>query len=184
MAIITWLMYAGTFYVAWTIGFRLRYGRWPVAYRLPPRNRAHAVYMAADLALNLSLIGYTLWLLLGPSPQPLAPIAGATLVVTGGLLRLWTVITLGPNWRMGQDEDDQQASYIATGPYRFLKHPINAALIVVAFGQALLTGFDGRAWLLLSIAILYYIVQAGAEEQFWKDRDGGPDEASEADLQT
>lgn len=166
----TWILYAGTFYVVWTAGFRLWYGRWPTAYRLPPRDLGHGVYMLADLLLNLSLCTYTAWLLLGPMPEALHTGAGVAIVAAGAALRLWTVLTLGRNWRMGQDESDSDASFVATGPYRFLQHPINAALVIVAAGQGVLTGFDARAWFLIVVALLYYLVQGRAERVFWGGR--------------
>lgn len=165
-----WLAYAGTFYILWAVGFRIRYRRWPVAYRLPPRTRHEAVYTLTDLGLNLSLISYTLWLLLGPPPAGRFIAPGLILVGCGAALRLWTVLTLGPNWRMGQDEADAQAMFVAAGPYRLCRHPINAALIIVAMGQALLTGLDARAWFLLVVAVAYYAIQARAEARFWRAR--------------
>jgi protein-S-isoprenylcysteine O-methyltransferase Ste14 len=163
-----WLLYAGTFYIAWTIGFRIRYRRWPLAYRLQPRGMQQALYTLNDLGLNLSLVAYTVWLFLGAGPEPSSLSAGLTLVVVGALLRLWTVATLGPNWRMGQDDADLDARYIASGPYRYLNHPINTALVLVALGQAFLTGFDARAWFLILTAVIYYLAQARSEEAFWK----------------
>jgi protein-S-isoprenylcysteine O-methyltransferase Ste14 len=166
----TWLIYAGVFYIAWTLGFRWRYGRWPLAYRLRPRGISEAMYSLNDLGLNISLVAYTAWLLLGSTPESKSTFAGVTLVVIGAGLRLWTVLTLGPNWRMGQDDVDQSVHYIAAGPYRFLSHPINLALVIVAMGQAFLTGFDARAWFLVVTAVAYYAAQAKAEHDFWKTR--------------
>jgi protein-S-isoprenylcysteine O-methyltransferase Ste14 len=60
--------------------------------------------------------------------------------------------------------------FVASGPYRYMKHPINTALVLVALGQALLTGFDARAWFLLVTAVAYYIAQGQAEKQFWEER--------------
>jgi protein-S-isoprenylcysteine O-methyltransferase Ste14 len=175
IAQVAWLSYAGAFYIAWTIGFRARYGRWPMAYRLRPRDFPHAMYMLNDAGLHVSLVAYTLWLAFGPPPKAafdtVGLAAGAGLVVLGAALRLWTVVNLGPNWRMGQDEADEEATFVASGPYRYLKHPINAALVVVALGQAFLTGFDARAWFLLVTAAAYYLAQGHAERQFWLERE-------------
>jgi protein-S-isoprenylcysteine O-methyltransferase Ste14 len=169
IAVLTWLAYAGVFYIGWTVGFRGRYGRWPVAYRVPPRSGREAVYTLADLGLNLSLMGYTAWLVLGPRPEPVSVVGGVLLVVLGAALRLWTVVVLGSNWRMGQDESDT-TQFVAQGPYRIMNHPINTALVVVAVGQGFLTGFDGRAMFLVAAAGLYLVVQAGAERAFWARR--------------
>jgi protein-S-isoprenylcysteine O-methyltransferase Ste14 len=115
------------------------------------------------------------WLVFWPVPEPALGTAGLVigvgLVVVGGVLRLWTVAELGPNWRMGQSEADEETTFVASGPYRFLKHPINTALVLVALGQAFLTGFDARAWFLLVTAVVYYLVQGHAEQQFWRGRE-------------
>ncbi len=167
---IAWVLYAGGFYILWAVGFRVRYRRWPVAYRVRGADAAARMYVLTDLGLNLSLTAYTVWLLLGAEPRPVSVAAGLGVVGVGFVLRLWAVLTLGPNWRMGQDEQDPDAQFVARGPYRLLKHPLNAALVVVAVGQGLLTGLDVRAALLVVAAAVYYVLQARAEERHWARR--------------
>ena len=86
------------------------------------------------------------------------------------MLRWWAIAALGRNWRIGQDENDESAQFVATGPYRLMHHPINAALILVAIGQGLMTGLDARAIALLGYAVLYFLVQGRAEERAWEKR--------------
>ena len=162
-----WLVYALPAYVLWTLLFPLRYGFWPVVGRFPPRN----LYAWVDFALGLTLIGYSGWIVLGPAPDPAKVIsiqAGICFWGAGALLRLWAVVTLGEHWRIGQDESDERAQFVATGPYRLIHHPINAALILVAGGQALMTGLDARAMLLLVVSVAYFLIQGRAEEKRWK----------------
>ena len=161
-----WLIYALPAYVLWTLLFPLRYGFWPVAERFPPRS----LYGWMDFLLGLVLLAYSAWIVLGPRPGP--PIsfgAGIAVWAAGASLRLWAVVALGPNWRIGQNDDDERAEFVATGPYRFLHHPINLGLILVAIGQALLTGLDARALMLLSTSVIYFLVQGRAEEKRWRD---------------
>jgi protein-S-isoprenylcysteine O-methyltransferase Ste14 len=164
-----WLVYAVPAYVLWTLVFPLRYGFWPVAGRFPPRN----LYAWVDFILGLTLIGYSAWVVLGPAPDPARVIsvpAGICFWAAGVILRWWAVATLGPHWRIGQDESDTRAEFVATGPYRLIHHPINAALILVAIGQALMTGVDAGAIALLAVSVLYFLVQGRAEEASWKKR--------------
>ena len=164
-----WLIYAVPAYVLWTLAFPLRYGFWPVAGRFPPRN----LYASVDLLLGLVLIGYSVWIVFGPLPDPARVIsarAGICIWSAGVLLRGWAVFTLGPHWRIGQDESDTRAEFVATGPYRIVHHPINAALILVAIGQSLMTGLDARALFLLCASVLYFLVQGRAEDARWASR--------------
>ena len=163
---VTWLAFALTAYVLWTVYHRARYGRSPVAERFPPRD----LYGWIDFALGLCLVAYSAWIVLGPEPEPISAVAGVAVWAAGFGLRIWAVLTLGPHWRIGQDKSDPDVEYVATGPYRLFKHPINAALIIVSLGQLLMTGADARAIFLVAFATLYYLAQAKAEERYWSER--------------
>lgn len=165
----TWLVYAVTAYIGWTVYHRVRYGRWPVAERFPPRR----VYEWMDFGLGVCLAAYSAWIVLvppGPGVRPISVWAGAAVWAMGFGLRVWAVVTLGPHWRMGQDESDTTTEFVARGPYRIMHHPINTALVVVAIGQALMTGLDARALFLLGFSVVYLLVQGRAEERYWKER--------------
>lgn len=172
LPIITWLAYATVSYLAWPVWFHRRYGRSAFAGRFPPTNR----YGWVDLGLAACLLGYSAWIALGPPASPMFDGRGLWIglgvFAAGAALRAWAVVTLGPNWRIGQDEDDPDAAYVATGPYRFLHHPINTALVLVAIGQALMTGLDARSIFLLSFSTAYLLIQARAEERHWRRRRG------------
>lgn len=183
LAATLWLLYAIPAYVLGPIVFRLRYGFSPVKERFPPRTR----YQWVDFGLGVALTLYSIWIAL-PALWPSAPWAatlqpdepahnlltnaGVALWAAGCLLRIWTVTTLGPNWRIGQDDRDDRAQFVATGPYRFLKHPINAGLILVAAGLCGVTALETGSVLLLAGAVAYYLEQGRAEERFWADRAG------------
>jgi protein-S-isoprenylcysteine O-methyltransferase Ste14 len=162
-------VYALPAYVLYVPVFRWRYGRSPVVERFPPRN----VYDVLDQFLGVGLVGYSAWIVLGPPPEAgdrISLLGGLAAWLAGGLLRIWAVWTLGPNWRIGQDPNERDAVFVATGPYRYFEHPINTGLVLVAIGQALLTGVDARAMLLLGVSVVYLLAQAGAEKAFWKAR--------------
>jgi len=167
LAAALWLVYAVTAYPLWMLVFRVRYGFWPVARMYSARR----LYDWMDFGLFLSLMVYTVWIALGRAPvKPISVPAGAAVWASGCLLRAWAIMALGKNWRMGQDEKDEKAEFVASGPYRLMHHPINAALILVAIGQALMTGLDGRAVLLLATSVVYFLVQGRAEEEAWEKR--------------
>ncbi len=164
---LTWLVYAVPAYLLYPVFFRMRYGKSAVAEHFPPRN----LYGWVDFGLGACLVGYSVWVVFGAAgAEPISRSAGVGAWCAGCLLRIWAVWTLGPHWRIGQDEGDETTEHVKTGPYRFMDHPINSALVLVAIGQALMTGLDARAMFLLGFAVAYLIVQAGAEKAFWRKR--------------
>lgn len=170
---LTWLSYALVSYILWSIYFRLRYHHSPIANAFPPRTR----YAAIDFALAICLITYSAWIALGPPPDPMwngaGTWAGLAVFLIGAALRLWAILTLGPHWRIGQDERDTNTQYVATGPYRLMHHPINVALVLVAIGQTFMTGLNPRSLFLLAFSTAYLLIQARAEEQHWAARRAG-----------
>lgn len=168
---ITWLVYAVPAYILYAAVFRVRYGKSAVAEQFPPRN----LYGWVDFALGACLVGYSVWIVFGAhTASAISLPAGLAIWAAGCLLRIWAVWTLGPHWRIGQDERDTTTEYVRTGPYRFMDHPINTALVLVAIGQALMTGLDARAIFLLTFSVLYLFAQARAEKKFWQSRTSLP----------
>jgi protein-S-isoprenylcysteine O-methyltransferase Ste14 len=168
LAVALWLLYAVPAYVLYTLAFRLRYGFSPVAERFPPRT----LYQWMDTLLFCVLTGYSAWLVLGPWPQRSDAISvpgGVALWVAGVALRWWAIAALGRHWRIGQDESDGRAEFVARGPYRFVRHPINIGLLLVAGGMVLLSGLEVRALILLGYAVVYYLVQGPIEDRRWRE---------------
>ena len=167
LPVVLWLLYAVPAYVLYTLVFRARYGFSPVTERFPPTN----LYGWMDMLLFVALAGYSVWLVLGPQPDPARSVsipAGIVLWGVGVALRWWAIAALGKHWRIGQDQKDERAAFVATGVCRLVRHPINAALILVAAGMMLLTGPEARALLLLPASIVYYAVQGRAEDRRWR----------------
>lgn len=161
---ITWLVYAVPAYLLYAAVFQVRYGKSAVAEHFPPRN----LYGWVDFALGACLVSYSVWIVFGThAAAPISIPAGLAVWAAGCMLRIWAVWTLGPHWRIGQDEGDSTTEYVRTGPYRLMDHPINTALVLVAIGQALMTGLDARAIFLLAFSVLYFFAQAGAEKRYW-----------------
>lgn len=179
LALLTWTLYAGGLYVLWSVGFRACYGRWPMAYSMPPKDR----YTWIDMGLSASMwayFGWSVWVgwasLHEFVQHGTGPVlshrewAGLGAVGVGGALRVWSLVTLGPNWRMGQDASDTKHEFVKAGPYRFMEHPINTATVVVALGQVGVTNGAVAAWALLAVALAYHLLQGAAETAFWKAR--------------
>lgn len=177
LAFVTWVCYAGGLYVAWAIGFRAQYSRWPMAYSFPPKD----LYSIIDFVLSMAMWGYFAWTIyfafVAPDVNYTGPIrlvidpfmqaAGLCFFGLGFFLRLWTLRVLGKHWRMGQDANDAEHRFVLAGPYVFMKHPINTACVIVALGQVLITGMKLPAAILLLVAVGYHMLQGKVEEAHW-----------------
>ncbi len=104
-------------------------------------------------------------------PFPLARecgIAGAILVILGGTLFLSGLVTLGPALTPLPYPKDG-ATLVRAGPYRFVRHPIYAAILIVALGWALLV----QGWLTLAyvgLLFLFFDAKARQEEKWLSER--------------
>lgn len=172
----TWLVYAVPAYVVWPVVFRRRYGHAAWVEPLVPRT----AYQWTDFGLGLLLSGYTVWLAASWAAGGAAAVvrfdgrvaAGLGVCASGCGLRVWAVWALGPHWRIGQDDSDQKHEFVVRGPYRYYRHPINLALVIVAVGQGVLTGLDARAWALIGGAAVYAAIQNAREDRHWRGRAG------------
>lgn len=187
---VLWLCYAVPAYVLYPVVFRLRHGFSAVKERFPPRTR----YEWVDFGLGIALTAYSLrvgvplalpalaervGLRHVPEAKAVWLIAGAALWTAGCGLRVWSVWALGRSWRIGQDTTDSAAVHVTRGPYRHLKHPINAALVVVATGQCVMTDFEPGSIGMLAGAAVYYLIQGRAEERYWAARAAGKPDGGE-----
>jgi protein-S-isoprenylcysteine O-methyltransferase Ste14 len=74
--------------------------------------------------------------LLGARAVPVSACAGGVLLAAGIAARLWSIVTLGPQFVTAL----HGSTRITTGPYRFVRHPSELGLVLAAFGGALLLG--------------------------------------------
>lgn len=165
-AIIVWLVYLLLAFLIAPLLFRARFGRWPFAYALPPRD----AYSWVDILFAAALAGYTWALLTGERPRPVSIPGGLGVFGAGAALQAWAIVTMGRHWRMGQNRKDRTVEYVRHGPFRLIKHPIYISLFIIAIGMALLTGFDGRAFFLVIATASYFGVQGKAETLHWRQR--------------
>jgi protein-S-isoprenylcysteine O-methyltransferase Ste14 len=113
-------------------------------------------YVAAQVILFLVVaFGSRTWPGLPEWTPPftwLGAIVGGLLILIGGFLSLTGILRLGPNLTpLPYPKDD--ATFVETGPYRLVRHPIYSGLIFAAFGWALWV----NGWLTLGYALLLFV---------------------------
>jgi protein-S-isoprenylcysteine O-methyltransferase Ste14 len=87
---------------------------------------------------------------------------GIILLATGLGLAVWARIYLGRNWGMPMTKKDEP-ELVTSGPYRFVRHPIYAGILLAILGTALATNV---AWLIaLAVLSAYFIYSARVEER-------------------
>jgi protein-S-isoprenylcysteine O-methyltransferase Ste14 len=83
-----------------------------------------------------------------PAQQAFA-VAGAGVLLLGLALRVWAVVTLGRSFRTSVEVDADQP-VVTRGPYKRIRHPSYAGLLLIALGAGL--GFGN--WLSLAICAI------------------------------
>ena len=98
-------------------------------------------------------------------------IVGGLLILLGGSLSLAGLLGLGSNLTaLPYPKDD--ATFVETGPYRLVRHPIYSGLILAAFGWALWV----NGWLTLGYALLLFVffdIKSRREEGWLKEKFAG-----------
>jgi protein-S-isoprenylcysteine O-methyltransferase Ste14 len=98
----------------------------------------------------------------GAIESPIVRGVGFGLFVLGLALAVWARVFLGRNWGTPMSEK-VDATLVTTGPYRYIRHPIYAGLILAMVGTALaLTIY----WLILALVLgIYFVYSASVEER-------------------
>jgi protein-S-isoprenylcysteine O-methyltransferase Ste14 len=145
------------------------------ACREPPPVRPDAT----DLATSLAFVGILVAGALdvgratgGSRGHGLAPAAGLPIIVAGLVLRARAIEALGANFgvRLGVRSDQ---AFVDAGPYRWIRHPNYAGLVLVALGTAL------SLWspLALAAAVCLWLpvvlLRVAREERLMLERFGG-----------
>lgn len=107
----------------------------------------------------------------GPPFIWLGSIAGGLLILIGGLLSLAGILRLGSNLTPVPYPKDG-ATFVETGPYQLVRHPIYSGLILAAFGWALWV----NGWLTLGYAALLFIffdIKSRREEGWLREKFAG-----------
>lgn len=98
-------------------------------------------------------------------------VAGAGLLILGGLLFSAALISLGPNLTP-LPHPRADAVLIQTGPYRLVRHPVYAGGILVAFGWALLVQ-SGLTIGYAAVLLVFLDVKSRREEQWLNEKFSG-----------
>jgi protein-S-isoprenylcysteine O-methyltransferase Ste14 len=87
---------------------------------------------------------------------------GFIIFLSGLALALWARLYLGKNWGMPMTLK-QEPELVTNGPYKYIRHPIYAGILLAAFGSALASS---AYWLLFIVfAGSYFIYSARIEEK-------------------
>jgi protein-S-isoprenylcysteine O-methyltransferase Ste14 len=89
-------------------------------------------------------------------------IVGLVLFLTGVALAVWARIYLASNWGMPMTRKEEP-ELVTTGPYRFVRHPIYAGLLLAILGSSLATNL----YYLIALVVLgmYFVYSARVEER-------------------
>lgn len=91
-------------------------------------------------------------------------LTGLAVMLAGLALAIWARRTLGRNWSANV-QIKQNHELITNGPYRHIRHPIYAALILMFAGNAIVVG-DVRGILAVLIITLSFWFKYRQEERF------------------
>ncbi|SNS64331.1 Protein-S-isoprenylcysteine O-methyltransferase Ste14 [Noviherbaspirillum humi] len=94
-------------------------------------------------------------------------IAGGLIAIGGAVIFLWSVIRLGKTFTPFP-RPLPEGELVTTGPYRFVRHPIYAGVLLCTFGYALAS----ENWLRLAcsaLLLIFFDFKARAEER-WLER--------------
>lgn len=159
-----WVSYLVIGFLVLPALFWLRYRRSSIVTPLWPKTRYDWIEHGAGHAYVLFTISLFLWSL-DPAPFPTVALL---LWASGVILQVWSIVALGPHWRIGQDEQDASCEYVARGPYAVIAHPIYWSIALVMIGLVFAMGLDARIIALVCVNALYSYFQIHAESARWE----------------
>ena len=151
------------------LGFR-RAVRRPTGYQSGPAARWLRFPLLALATLIFLLLGFLLW---KPLPFELSPqfrlaldLAGALIFFPALALYLWGLVTLGDMFTASSGFGvrlPQGQRLVISGPYRYVRHPMYLAVILVGISGLLFY----RTWAMLFFAVMMFglVVRARREER-------------------
>jgi protein-S-isoprenylcysteine O-methyltransferase Ste14 len=171
IAQIFWLSYLALAFIIAPAIFRMRFGRWPYAYRF---NRPDA-YLLIDMMYGVVTIAFTVCLLVLPRTVGMMTGIGLVLGIAAVAIMAWAVMTLDASWRIGHDRSDAATTYVVRGPYRFASHPIYIALAAISTAMILMAGATLCTVSFAIATVIYGVMQGRNESRLWRVRTDGVD---------
>lgn len=144
---------------------RLKIDRTRSPRKSPARRFTRYAVLLLGLILLLQLLG--IFVLPLPIPSGLVRnlfVIGHGMFIAGVVVCVWARQAMGDSWAHGADYQVRPGqALITTGPFRFIRHPIYAGLLLIFLGLELAL----TSWLAILIVPLTILVlhQARAEEQ-------------------
>ena len=100
------------------------------------------------------LVGWGQWSSTGCAIFMVSRSIGLAIYVFGCFLLLWSRIVLGRSFRLGAVRPDREDHLVASGPFRFVRHPMYTAVILMALGLSFLL----NSWVVLGLAIAFGLI--------------------------
>ena len=146
------------------------------------RKRAEKREPAAERLVHILLMIGGFALLYSPDPRfgalnrrflpasPLLGIFGVVLTAAGVAFAIWARAHLGKYWS-GDVAIRQEHRLIRTGPYKFIRHPIYAGMLLALIGTVMVIG-EYRAIVGFGVILLGFVNKARKEESFLRAQFG------------
>lgn len=97
--------------------------------------------------------------ILEPEIRAAVQIAGLAAYVTGFAVMAWALIALRRSYQLGGLAPRPEDRMVTSGPYRVIRHPMYAAVLLISFGLAcLIQSLTGFAVLVVYLVLLYRLL--------------------------
>ena len=126
----------------------------------------------ADRALHIfgTVLAFALLFRDPPAPQPFGGWLGFGLTAAGAALAIWGRFTLGRNWSAVVTVKANH-ELIRRGPYRIVRHPIYAGMLLAVLGTGLAFG-HAQGLLAFLVALFTWKRKSLTEEKFMVEQFG------------
>lgn len=99
----------------------------------------------------------------GVTTEPWREAVGLALFALGLGFAVWARLHIGRNWGTPMTQK-AEPELVATGPYRFVRHPIYSGILVAGIGTAIAISW---LWLVaVGLAAIYFVYSATVEERY------------------
>jgi protein-S-isoprenylcysteine O-methyltransferase Ste14 len=144
------------FWLSWIVAaFFAKRGR--IVWSRELRVRAVVIVLLIVLARLGVFRGY------GVASDPLRAAVGLVLFLLGLSFAIWARVHIGRNWGTPMTQKDDP-ELVASGPYRYVRHPIYSGILVAGVGTAVALSWFWLA--VVALAAVYFIYSATVEERY------------------